>query len=390
MTAVEDRRLRADAARNVERILRAARAVYSELGPDAPVEAVARRAGVGERTLYRRFPAKADLVRAALDQSIAEDLTPVIDSARLAKDPLRGLTQLIEAAISLGAREHSLLTAARRAGSLTSDISVSLNGALGELARAGQRAGSIRADLVTDDLPRLVAMLFSVLSTMDAASDGWRRYVALVIDAISVSDRRPLLRPPRCVTRCSPTAGPCDRVAAQLARQARFDRGLLLTGEIEHDIGRRGIADDTVGLQVDHGPALDEHHLGDLHRVRRVGSLADHHEPVGADVDGLLLSIDLFADDVAHVRRCLGGRGGVGKHRDRIDHGALAVGILENLSHAGDAAGILARRPVGGGIRADVTGLDQQVAVVRRRSRGRRAPAGRGGRRGSRRRGRTR
>lgn len=199
MTAVEDRPLRADAARNVERILRAAREVYSELGPDAPAEAVARRAGVGERTLYRRFPAKADLVRAALDQSIAEDLTPVIEKARRAEDPLRGLTQLIEAAISLGAREHSLLTAARRAGSLTSDVSVSLNDALGELARAGQRAGSIRTDLVTDDLPRLIAMLFSVLSTMDAHSDGWRRYVALVVDAISVNDRRPL--PPAAALR---------------------------------------------------------------------------------------------------------------------------------------------------------------------------------------------
>lgn len=199
MTAVEDRPLRADAARNVERILRAAREVYSELGPDAPVEAVARRAGVGERTLYRRFPAKADLVRAALDQSIAEDLTPVIEKARRTEDPLRGLTELIEAAISLGAREHSLLTAARRAGSLTSDVSVSLNDALGDLARAGQRAGSIRTDLVTDDLPRLVAMLFSVLSTMDAHSDGWRRYVALVVDAISVNDRRPL--PPAAALR---------------------------------------------------------------------------------------------------------------------------------------------------------------------------------------------
>ncbi len=199
MTAVEDRPLRADAARNVERILSAARDIYAELGPDAPVEAVARRAGVGERTLYRRFPTKADLVRAALDQSIAEELTPVIDSARRADDPLRGLTQLIEAAISLGAREHNLLTAARRAGSLTSDISVSLNQALGALAREGQRVGSIRTDLVTDDLPRLMAMLFSVLSTMDAHSDGWRRYVALVVDAISVDERQPL--PPAAALR---------------------------------------------------------------------------------------------------------------------------------------------------------------------------------------------
>jgi AcrR family transcriptional regulator len=199
MTAVEDRPLRADAARNVERILRAARDVYGEFGPDAPVEAVARRAGVGERTLYRRFPTKADLVRAALDQSIAEDLTPVIDSARRTDDPLRGLTQLIEAAIGLGAREHNLLTAAHRAGSLTSDISVSLNEALGDLVREGQRVGSIRADLVADDLPRLIAMLYGVLSTMDSGTDGWRRYVALVVDAISVDERQPL--PPAAALR---------------------------------------------------------------------------------------------------------------------------------------------------------------------------------------------
>jgi len=192
MTAVEDRPLRADAARNVERILRAAREVYGELGADAPVEAVARRAGVGERTLYRRFPTKADLVRSALDQSIAEDLTPAIEEARRVGDPLRGLAQLIEAAISLGAREHHLLNAAHRAGSLTPDISNSLDEALNDLVHRGQQAGVVRADLVADDIPRLIAMLYSVLSTMDSTSEGWRRYVALIIDAISVSERQPL------------------------------------------------------------------------------------------------------------------------------------------------------------------------------------------------------
>lgn len=192
MTAVEDRPLRSDAARNVARILRSARAVYSELGPDAPLETVARRAGVGERTLYRRFPTKAALVRAALDQGIAEDLTPVIEEARRADDPLQGLAHLIEAAISLGAREHNLLTAAHRAGSLTPDISVALNDALNDLVRRGQRRGRVRDDLVADDLPRLIAMLYSVLSTMDSAGGGWRRYVALVLDALSLDERRPL------------------------------------------------------------------------------------------------------------------------------------------------------------------------------------------------------
>src|ERR1700739_662971 len=192
MTALEERPLRADAARNVGRILRAARDVYGELGADAPVEAVARRAGVGERTLYRRFPTKADLVRAALDQSIAEDLTPVMEEARRADDALGGLAQLIAAAISLGAREHNLLTAAHRAGSLTPDISTSLNETLTELVRRGQRAGRVRAGLVADDAPPLVGMLYRVVSPMGSRSDGWRRYVALILDAISIGQRRPL------------------------------------------------------------------------------------------------------------------------------------------------------------------------------------------------------
>jgi AcrR family transcriptional regulator len=204
MTTVADRPLRADAARNAERILRAARDVYGELGPDASVGAIARRAGVGERTLYRRFPTKADLIRAALDQSIAEDLTPAIERARRADDPLRGLAQLIDAAISLGAREHNLLTAARRAGSLTPDISTSLYEALDELARRGQQAGRVRADLVADDLPRIIAMLHSVLWTMDSTSDGWRRYVALMLDAITVDDRKPL--PPSAALRFAPAS----------------------------------------------------------------------------------------------------------------------------------------------------------------------------------------
>jgi AcrR family transcriptional regulator len=210
MTAVSDRPLRADAARNAERILRAARDVYGELGPEAPMDAVARRAGVGERTLYRRFPTKGELVRAALDQCIAEDLTPTIEAVRGADDPLGGLAQLIDAAISLGAREHNLLTAARRAGSLTPDVSTALYDALDDLVRRGQQAGVVRADLVPADLPRMIAMLHTVLWTMDSDDDGWRRYVALMLDAISGEGRRPLPPAARLRYAPEPTAWPID------------------------------------------------------------------------------------------------------------------------------------------------------------------------------------
>jgi AcrR family transcriptional regulator len=198
-----ERQLRADAVRNIGRILRAAREVYAETGPDASLEEIARRADVGIRTLYRHFPHKADLVRAALDQSIAEDLSPAIEQALGDDNPLRGLITVIEAAMSLAVREYSTLAAARKAGSLTADVSAPFYESLTLLTRRAQQAGLVRADLVPDDLPRIMAMLVSVLWSMDPEGDGWRRYLALVLDALTpaAANRLPpaatLLKPPR-------------------------------------------------------------------------------------------------------------------------------------------------------------------------------------------------
>ncbi|WP_445169758.1 TetR/AcrR family transcriptional regulator [Mycolicibacterium sp. Dal123E01] len=196
--------VRADAARNAERILRAAREVYAEVGPDAQMELVASRAGVGERTLYRRFPTKGDLIRAVLDQSIAENLAPAMEKALKNRNPLRGLTDLIEAAIALGAREHSILAAARKADALD-NVSARLDEALYDLTRRAQEAGLVRADLVADDLPRIIAMLNSVLWTMDPGSDGSRRYVALMLDALTTPAPRKL--PPAVALRRAPIPG---------------------------------------------------------------------------------------------------------------------------------------------------------------------------------------
>jgi AcrR family transcriptional regulator len=196
MTGAAVRPLRSDAARNADRILRAAREVYALAGPDAAVDAIARRAGVGERTLYRRFPSKGELIRAALDQSIAENLSPAIERARRRANPLQGLTHLIEAAIALGAQEHNLLAAGRRAGVL-GDISEALDDALQNLMDRAQQAGQIRADLVGEDLPRIIAMLNSVLWTMDPTGAGWRRYVALMLDGMTTMKGRRLHPVPR-------------------------------------------------------------------------------------------------------------------------------------------------------------------------------------------------
>ncbi|MEW1721086.1 MULTISPECIES: helix-turn-helix domain-containing protein [unclassified Streptomyces] len=186
------RRLRADAARNSERILRAARAVYAENGPDAMLEDIARRADVGIATLYRRFPNKETLVRAAIEQSVAEQLTPAIEQALADDDPKRGLTTLLEATLSMAARERNTLAAADHSGALTAEVVAPFLDSLMLLTLRGQQAGVIRGDLVPDDMQRVMGMLISVLWNMDPQSEGWQRYITLVLDALSPVGASPL------------------------------------------------------------------------------------------------------------------------------------------------------------------------------------------------------
>jgi AcrR family transcriptional regulator len=187
-----DRPLRADAVRNIERILRAGRAAFADLGPEAPLEEIACRANVGIRTLYRHFPHKEDLVRAALRQSVTEDLSPAIERALGDDDPLRGLTGLIEATLSLVDRERSTLAAANNSGAVTTDIVAPLLDSLSDLTGRAQQAGLVRADLTPDDMHRILGMLITVLWGMPRNSDGWRRYVVLVLDALSPDGASPL------------------------------------------------------------------------------------------------------------------------------------------------------------------------------------------------------
>ncbi|MEV6590782.1 TetR/AcrR family transcriptional regulator [Streptomyces acidicola] len=198
-----ERHLRADAQRNVERIVRAAHAAFTEDGPDVSLEAIARRAKVGLRTLYRHFPRKADLVRAVVDQSVSDNLTPAIEQALDDENPLRGLTALVEAAVGMVAREVNLLAAARSAGSPMTDLSATYFEALALLARRAQQARLLRADLVPEDLPRIMAMVTSVLWSMDPRTEGWRRYLGFALDGLSPTaatvqpPAAPLVRTPR-------------------------------------------------------------------------------------------------------------------------------------------------------------------------------------------------
>ncbi|RDG38009.1 TetR/AcrR family transcriptional regulator [Streptomyces corynorhini] len=177
--------MRADAARNSEKIVRAAREIYAERGPDAMLDEVARRAGVGIATLYRRFPDKGALLRAVLNQQFAERVEPALGRALEDADPRHGLAVAMEAALSSAAGEYNVLIAARKTGVLTSGIGDRFFDALDPLVERGQRSGVIREDLVPQDVRRIMTMLVSVLWTMEPGQDGWQRYVTLVLDGLA-------------------------------------------------------------------------------------------------------------------------------------------------------------------------------------------------------------
>src|SRR3981081_2714845 len=95
MTLPPARLMRADAQRNHDAVLAAARAVFAQAGTDAPMEDVARAAGVGKGTLYRRFPTREHLFAATL-QARVDELAAPAQRALAAPDVWQALSQWLE------------------------------------------------------------------------------------------------------------------------------------------------------------------------------------------------------------------------------------------------------------------------------------------------------
>src|SRR4051812_20146103 len=99
--------LRADAARNRTAIVEAARAVFAEQGLEAPLDEIAKRAGTGNATLYRRFPTRGDLIAAVFADRMTEHLDAVT-TARADPDPWHGFTSYIHAVTAMQARDRGI------------------------------------------------------------------------------------------------------------------------------------------------------------------------------------------------------------------------------------------------------------------------------------------
>ena len=177
--------LRRDAQRNRERILAAARASFAEHGLDVGVDEIARRAGVGMGTLYRRFPTKQSLVHAIFEDGL-DRLQPAIERALAAEDPWEGLVEMILATVAQQADDHGFgQMVVLRFGpeAVPDDIRRRFFAPLEELLAGAQAAGQVRSDISAADLPAIVRMAGAAALGAGARSD-CGRHVGLLLDGL--------------------------------------------------------------------------------------------------------------------------------------------------------------------------------------------------------------
>lgn len=184
--------LRADAARNRAAIVEAAREVFAEHGLDAPLDDIARRAGTGNATLYRRFPTRGDLIAAVFAEGMAEHLDAV-QAALVDPDPWHGFASYVKAAGAMQARDRGIADLVTMDVATAPEIERLRSRAFDGLVRLVERArsaGVLRADFTTEDVVILLMANAGVIErahgvTADASArlihvllDGFRAHAA--------------------------------------------------------------------------------------------------------------------------------------------------------------------------------------------------------------------
>ncbi|MFI0423526.1 TetR/AcrR family transcriptional regulator [Spongiactinospora sp. 9N601] len=197
MTAVEalladgGTRLRADARRNAERLVAAARAALDEKGLDITARDVANRAGVGLGTLYRRVPSLNALLAAILIDTLTE-MTELATRARQEPDPWTAFAGFAEAYVQLRASSCGLHAALSGTDADPLDLTLHIDRLREEvrhLIEDVQAAGAIRDDLDWRDIPFLLATAIPADRTigLTARPDQWRRNLAVTLDGLRPS-----------------------------------------------------------------------------------------------------------------------------------------------------------------------------------------------------------
>lgn len=145
--------LRADARQNRDRALQAARELFATSGLDVTMRQVARRAGIGPATLYRRFPTKQALLAATFKDEM-DACSTIIDEAAADPDHWRGFRHALESLVVLGAQNRGFTDAFMRTHPEALDLATHRAELLAVVATISQRAkaaGRLRADFELSD-----------------------------------------------------------------------------------------------------------------------------------------------------------------------------------------------------------------------------------------------
>jgi AcrR family transcriptional regulator len=191
--------LRADARRNRERIVAAARVVFAEQGLGASLNEVARRAGVGLATLLRRFPSRDQLVAAALGDRMG-DFAALVERALDDPDPWHGFCGLVERVCAMQAGDlgfTEVLTQAFPGSGEFEELREQAYRRIVELFDRAKAAGRLRPDFSPHDFPMLLmANAGVVTATAGLAPATSPRLIACLLQAFSADAAEPLPPPP--------------------------------------------------------------------------------------------------------------------------------------------------------------------------------------------------
>jgi AcrR family transcriptional regulator len=180
------RPLRADARRNRERILKAARAVFADKGIDAQIDDVAKRAKVGVGTVYRHFPTKEALSDALVRERF-EEIAGYAKEALEREDAWESFCQLIWRSAERNAADRAFCEVVAFTDQSTVVEETGLGASTRELMTRAQAQGKMRADATETDVEIMMCGAGSVMRGMIAAPEQWRRYLTLMLDGLRAS-----------------------------------------------------------------------------------------------------------------------------------------------------------------------------------------------------------
>jgi AcrR family transcriptional regulator len=178
--------LRADAARNRDRLVSAAAHLFGERGVDVPLDEVARRAGVSIGTLYNHFPNRGALLDAVLPAQLAE-FDRLATAALADPDAWRGFTGFLDGMFVMQARDRAVNDAISRSPVGNVDVAAECGRAGGVMEAVTQRArsaGVLRPDFGPNDLSTLVWAMSKVISMSEGNDAVWRRHLGFVLDGL--------------------------------------------------------------------------------------------------------------------------------------------------------------------------------------------------------------